>query len=301
MILVKDIILIIACLLNISMAFADNASSNNTQNSSKKQTTQVSNKKAFKVQDVHPEIAVKDSKEKEIVLPGVMRISGESKHALDFTRARTISMTNGGSVSVYLSATEPNRIQLPFTNPHIVGTTDLVIDKRAGSNNVYIAFKPGVQRATQIYFEPAESGPVLGLQLIPKNIPAQTILVEDAGFSTGAQKKSHKSHDYISSMQSLMEIVALGGTPNGYSTIEMQLSPIVMNNLLVELERKLSHREGDIYVYKVTNPTEKQTMLRESEFDGDVVQAVSIYPKPLLMKDESTRVIVFAKKERGRE
>lgn len=301
MTLLKSIVLLIACILNISTSIADSPPSDNTKNSPKKQTPQVSKKRAFKAQDLHPEIAVKDSKEKEIVLPGVMRISGESKHALDFTRAKTISMTNGGSVSVYLSATEPNRIQLPFTNPHIVGTTDLVIDKRAGSNNVYIAFKPGTQRTTQIYFEPAESGPVLGLQLIPKNIPAQTILVEDVGFSTAAQKKSHKSNDYISSIQSLMETVALGGTPNGYSTIEMKLSPIVMNSLLVELERKLSHREGDVYVYKVTNPTETQTMLRESEFDGDLVQAVSIYPKPLLMKDESTRVIVFAKKERGGE
>lgn len=301
MTLLKSIFLLIVCLLNISIAIADSPPSDNTQNLPKKQTSQNNKKEAFKAQDLHPEIAVKDSKEKEIVLPGVMRITGENKHALDFTRVRIISMTNGGSVSVYLSATEPNRIQLPFTNPHIVGTTDLVIDKRAGSNNVYIAFKPGTQRATQIYFEPAESGPVLGLQLIPKNIPAQTILVEDAGFSTAAQKKSHKSNDYISSIQSLMETVALGGTPNGYSIIEMKLSPIVMNNLIIELERKLSHRDGDIYIYKVTNPTEKQTTLRESEFDGDLVQAVSIYPKPLLMKDESTKVIVCARKERGRE
>lgn len=281
-----------------SVAFSEVAPTEN--NILKKETKKSIKKKQFNVQEIHPEIAIKDSKEKEIILPGVMRIQGDSKNALDFTRAKMVSMTNGGSVSVYLSSTEPNRIQLPFTNPHIVGTSDLVIDKRAKSNNVYIAFKPGIQRATQIYFEPAESGPVLGLQLIPKNIPAQTIIVEDASNSSLSQNKLHKSNDYISLVQSLMETVALGGTPNGYSMIEMKISPIIMNHLLVELEKKLSHRDADIYIYKVSNPTEKQTILRESEFDGDLVQAVSIYPKPLLKPNESTKVIVLAKKGKGR-
>ncbi len=286
----------VLCLSNV---FAEHIQSDGNALGATTLAKKPAKKKSFHAQDVHPEIAVKDTKQKEIVLPGVMRISGDKKQALDFTRARIISMTNGGSVSVYLSATEPNRIQLPFTNPHIVGTTDLVIDKRAGSNNVYIAFKPGTQRSTQIYFEPAESGPVLGLQLVPKNIPAQTIIVEDAAPSTASQKKSRTSSDYISSIQSLMETVALGGTPNGYSVAELKITPIVMNNLIIELEKKFSHRDADIYVYRVSNPTDKKTILREAEFDDDLVQAVSIYPKPLLLANESAKVIVLAKKEQA--
>ncbi|MCC7005710.1 MAG: type-F conjugative transfer system secretin TraK [Ottowia sp.] len=257
-------------------------------------------KEKFNPLAVNADVAIKDNTKKEIVLPGVMRIEGERKQALDFSRARMISMTNGGSVSVYLSATEPNRIQLPFSNPHIIGTTDLVIDKRATSNNVYIGFKQGATRATQIFFESPEGGPVLGLQLIPKNIPAQTIIVEDAAPAlTAAQSKANKSSDYITAVQSLMETVALGATPNGYAIVEMDIPAIAMNGLMIQLEKKLSHRDADIYVYQVTNPTSQMITVREAEFDGELVQAVSIYPTPLLKTNESTRAIVIAKKEQG--
>lgn len=296
--------LLAICLLSLRLAgvvYADAGTPPDVEAKKSGTAKKISTKnKTFNPLEVHQDIALKDRAKKEIVLPGVMRIDGEHQHALDFSRARRISMNNGGSVSVYLSATEPNRIQLPFANPHIIGTTDLAIDKRATSNNVYIGFKQGATRTTQIFFEPPEGGAVLGLQLMPKNIPAQTIIVEDvAPALTAAQSKANKSSDYITAVQSLMETVALGATPQGYAIVEMAIPPIAMNGLMIRLEKKLSHRDADIYVYQVTNPTSKTTTVQETEFDGELVQAVSIYPKPLLKTNESTRAIVIAKKEQG--
>ncbi len=79
---------------------------------------------------VEPNIALKDTPAKEIVLPGVLKIDGVASDMLDPGRAKQISMTNGGSQTVWLSADEPNRIQLPFTNAHVVATTDITVDKR---------------------------------------------------------------------------------------------------------------------------------------------------------------------------
>jgi conjugal transfer pilus assembly protein TraK len=289
---------------SVGLTWADAASpdaSPSTVRAAQHGTKETPAKKEWNSTEVNPNTAVKDSAQREIVLPGVMKIQGANANALDFTRARTIQLTNGGSVSVYLSSTEPNRIQLPFQNPHIIGTTDITVDKRANSNNVYIGFKQGVTRATQVFFEtPDGAGPVLGLQLVPKGIPAQTIIVEDvASRTTPEQAKANKSSEYITAMQSLMETVAFGGTPNGYSTVELKVAPIAMGGLMVEVEKKLSNREADIYIYRITNPGPATAYVRESDFDGDLVQAVSVYPKPSLRANESNKVIVIARKEKA--
>lgn len=259
----------------------------------------VAPKKEWNSTEVNSSTAVKNTPAKEINLPGVMKIEGASTTALDFTRARTIQMSNGGSVSVYLSSTEPNRIQLPFVNPHVIGTTDVMIDKRAKSNNIYVAFKQGVTKPVPVFIETDDgSGPVLGLQLIPKGIASQTIIVEDVAPRTASDStKGNKGNEYVASTQGLMETVALNATPNGYSIVEINVPPIAMNGLLVEVEKKLSNREADIYVYRVLNPGPSATSVRESEFDGDLVQAISVHPKPNLKAGESTRVIVLARKE----
>ena len=94
----------------------------------------------FRSEDIHPDVAVKETAVKEIILPGVMHLEGESLNALDPSRAKHIQMNNGGSQSVYVSSTEINRIQLPFNNPKVVTSGDLAVDKSESSNNVYPRF-----------------------------------------------------------------------------------------------------------------------------------------------------------------
>jgi len=265
-------------------------------------TPNTQNSREWNSTEINPNTAVKDSAQREIKLPGVMKIQGASSNALDFTRARTVQLTNGGSVTLYMSATEPNRIQLPFVNPYVVGTTDITIEKRANSNNVYLGFKQGVTRPTQVFFEtPDGNGPVLGIQVVPKGIPSQTIIVEDvASRTTPEQAKANKSNEYITSMQSIMETAVIGGTPDGYSIVDLRVAPIALGGLLVEVEKKLSNREADIYIYKVTNPGPSTAYVRETDFDGDLVVAVSVHPKPVLRTNESNKVVVVARKDRER-
>lgn len=249
---------------------------------------------------VNTDIAVKATPTKEIDLPGVMKIQGESVNALDFTRARKIQLTNGGSQSIYVSAHEPNRIQLPFVNPHVVAKNTIDVDRRKNSNNIYISFNTDAKDAVPVFIErPEGNGPVLALQLIPKGIPSQTYIVEDvAPALTPEQQRSAKSTEYITQTQTTMEIVGLGTVPQGYSVVDLKIPPIAMNGLLVEVDKKLSSREADIYIYKITNPSQSAIVVKESEFDGDLVQAISIVPKPALAPSESAKVIVMTKKEK---
>ncbi len=252
--------------------------------------------------EVRPELAVRKTARKEINLPGVMMLTGEDAQALDFSRARRIQMNNGGAVPTYISSTEPNRIQLPFTNPRVISLNCVDVDRRVESNNVYIALKADCARdkPIPIFIEhPAGRGPVLSLQLIPKGIISQTLIIDDvAPEISESQVKAQRSSEFITQTQALLETVAQGAAPQGYSLVELQIPPIIFNGLLVEVEKKLSSRDNDIFIYMVTNPGPGIAVLKEKEFDGDLVQAVSIHPSPTLKAGDKTRVMVLARKER---
>nr|WP_058035188.1 type-F conjugative transfer system secretin TraK [Burkholderia pseudomallei]AJL34963.1 sex pilus assembly protein TraK [Burkholderia pseudomallei] len=246
---------------------------------------------------VDPAIALKATPTKEIVLPGVMRVPGEGIGVPDPSRVQKVSWTNTGNVTVYLSADEPNRILLPFKNPYVVRTSDVAADKRAESNNVYVYWVNAPAQARHLYFEPPDGSSSLGLDIIPKNIPSQTIIVtDDTGIASGRRPKVSSGGDYTSHVQDLMEAIALGKAPDGYSQVDIKLPPIAMNGLSATVDTRYSGRDGDIYVYTVRNPTQNRVVLREEEFDGPEVIAVSIFPKPLLLPGEKTEVIVMARK-----
>lgn len=249
---------------------------------------------------VDPTTAVRETPLREVVLPGVLTIAGESRTALDFTRTRVVSMSDSTNAAVYLSSNSDNRIQLPFTNPFIRSNSDLNIEVNKGVNGapgnfIYVGFN--VKRPVQIFIEPPDGSASLGLRLIPKDIPSQTIVVEDVtGITSADLRRANKSNDYVTQVQSLMEVVALHGIPNGYSVVDMELPPIAMNGLVVDAKKKFSNRTSDIYLYQVTNPGPAVANLNEREFDGDLVQAVSVFPKPRLAAGETTDVMVMSGK-----
>ncbi len=249
---------------------------------------------------VDPSISVKDTPRKEIDLPGVLHVQGQRLDVLDPTKARKISWTNGGSQTIYLSVNEPNRIQLPFKNPYVVRMSDVTVDHRPDSNNMYVYWnvtRPEDAQPRQIYIEPPGGGSSLGLELVPKAIPGQTVIVtDDTGITAGQRPAAGASGDYITHIQDLMSAVALGRSPDGFSQVDVQLPPIGMDGLSVTADTRYSSHEGDLWVYTVRNPGPSRALLHEQEFDGPNVLAVSIFPKPLLLPGQETKVFVLARK-----
>jgi conjugal transfer pilus assembly protein TraK len=258
----------------------------------------------FDSKDIHLDVAVKETRPKEVILPGVMRLEGESLNALDPNRARRIQMNNGGTQTVYVSSTEINRIQLPFNNPKVISSGDISVDKSENSNNVYFSFKKD-PRPVQMFFENTETNSVIGLQLIPKlTLASQTILIEDVTPQTKvlAQVSPTKNQSFIETMQYLQEITAKGGVPTGYSSTEVALSPITKNGFILTVEKKLSSQQNDIWVYKVFNPLKTKIVLQETEFGCEAgicnpdILSVSLYPSPSIEPNQSTTAIVIAKR-----
>jgi len=258
----------------------------------------------FDSKDLHPDVSVKETISKEVILPGVMRLEGESLNALDPNRARRIQMNNGGTQTVYVSSTEINRIQLPFNNPKVISSGDMSVDKSENSNNVYFSFKKD-PHPVQMFFENTDTNSVIGLQLIPKlSLASQTILIDDVTPQTKtlALVNPTKNQSFIETMQYLQEITAKGGVPAGYSETEINLKPITKNGFILTVEKKLSSQQNDIWVYKVFNPLKVRIVLQETEFGCEAgicnpdILSVSLYPSPSVEPNQSTTAIVIAKR-----
>lgn len=243
-------------------------------------------------------ISVKDAPPPAADLPGVLKLDGTAVGLLDPARARSVSCSNEGSATVYLSVTEPNRIQLPFPNPHVISTTDLEISKRANNNNIYVTFAAGVSHPATLWLEPQEGSSVAcGLQVIPKRIPAQSIhVVDDSGATTQKSARAEEGSDFLSRVQADLEDALEGRAPAGWSSVNIPVPPIAIDGVLIEGVRRLSSLREDIYVYTVVNPGPNDVVLEETEFDGPTVEAVSILPTPLLHARGTTRVAVLARK-----
>ena len=244
-------------------------------------------------------ISFKDTKPKEIDLPGVLYINGESLGASDASKSHRVVWGNQGIQPLVLSLTGPDLIVTPFNDPYIVGNSYLDINKRPNSNNVYVSFKfpEGVKPIpVSIFIEDPTGGPALGLQLIPKNVSQQVYtIVSELDHSSNSIKTS-SSADYATHIQELMEAAAFGATPSGYSSSPYNLPPIISHGLKLEAIRRLSNSEGDLYVYEALNSTNKVITLDERDYDGPRVKAVSIFPKPQLETNEKATIIIFAKK-----
>lgn len=247
---------------------------------------------------VDAQLSVRSEAPKAVDLPGVMHLDGESLSMIDPTRARVVSCRSRGAVTVWVSDHHVNRIQLPFANPRVIGTTALMINRRAASNNVYVSFA-SEPVPDQVWFEPpGESAVSCGLQLVPKDIPAQDIVVlDDTVESTSTRaRRAGADNEYLTRVQALMEQAALGASPAGFSEAELQTPSMAISGVAVRGLRRLSSRTEDLYVYEVTNAGTSDREVREEEFDGAGVLAVSILPRPLLRPNERAVLVILAAK-----
>lgn len=237
-------------------------------------------------------VAVKSTPQPKVKLPGVLN-APDNAAALDFNKTRIVEMSSADNPTVYLSVDDVNRIQLPF-NPRVIAGDG--ITAKTSNNNLYVNFNDGVTRSVQIYLENPNSAATLGLQLVPKRISAQTIIVQDTIGAGGSSPAALKGNDYSTNIQGLMETLALGANPQGYSKTRLEYPPVAMNGYIVMPLEKYAGSDKDIFVYEAKNAQSAPLTLRESQFDGPGVLAISIYPKPNLGAGEKVKVFVLARK-----
>jgi len=137
---------------------------------------------------------------------------------------------------------------------------------------------------------------------VPKRISAQTVIVTDdtGGLAPRASPRGAESgDDFLAHAQQELQDVLTGAIPAGWSAVNLSVPLIVLDNVMVTGARRLSSQAEDIYVYEVSNPSGGDRTVDEAQFDGPLVEAVAIYPSPLVPSGKTVSVAVLARKGAG--
>lgn len=237
----------------------------------------------------------RDTPQPTIDLPGVMRIEGVDPAALDHTKTRVVTMRQSVE-PVFISNTDPNTIILPFSNPGKEHYSN--VDVRTSKSNLAFVYTTG-NEPSAVFFYPQDSSTVFGLQLIPRNIPAQVIVVKNEE-RTALFAATVEGNTYNAKLQRLFETVASGATPPGFARYEIDLGPILLDKgALIEKVDRFSSREMEIHAYLVKNPTAMPIVLSKKTFDGPTVIGVSIFAGDQIESGKSATVIVISTRGEG--
>ena len=229
----------------------------------------------------------------EVTLPGLGKVSGDPL----LTKAVVLRVNGDGTEIVQISDQFQNRISTPFETPKVIDSSDTEF-KISGSN---IFLSTPSDHPVVIYVTGSErNDPVLSLTLVPKPIPAQTIILQlDPSIAVQSSPKGHHEHKpetYEQHLAGLLKTLASGDTPEGFTTgnisnIVGRKGPMIINPV-----SRYSNAYLDIFVYQAQNAGNPTINLSETSFYQKGVRAVGMYPLSTLRHADKTYVYVISDK-----
>lgn len=206
--------------------------------------------------------------------------------------AVTISAGANGNQAVSVSSRFPNRFATPFAAPRVIDIESVNIEAVPDGQNIYLL--PKSNEPVVIYVTGSEPGDqVISLTLIPKAIPAQTILLQ---LDVPGSARTQKVDSYTQQLMDLLRKVASGQTPEGYVESKIEQSIAEVSDVNIVPEARYSGTWLDVYRYRVRNNKSETIELSETSFYQKGVRAVSIYPNLQLEAGQETTVYVVADK-----
>ena len=125
---------------------------------------------------------------------------GVGKYVLDDRNAiapNVVVISNEGTRTVALSKIFPNRIATPFTTPRLIDSTK--VDMKPDGSNIFI--NPINSDPFVVYITGSDPGDqVISLTIIPKDIPAQTVVLQVDAPATMRQQKTESYTQQIVDM-----------------------------------------------------------------------------------------------------
>ncbi|PIV81624.1 conjugal transfer protein TraK [bacterium CG17_big_fil_post_rev_8_21_14_2_50_64_8] len=228
------------------------------------------------------------------MLPGLGLLPGEKRPMM----ANVVRVTSHYNEVLYVSAGFPNRISTPFAAPKLIDNSE--VEWQVQGQSLYISPKSAEKPVGIFVTGAGANDPVVSLTLIPRNIPAQTIILqmdEDlASAAASSQPGESEASSYTDRLRGILRHVVMGKTPAGFSEGLLPVAVGRMDALLVMPEKRYSGQHLDVFKYRVENVGQTEIELAESSFYRDGVRAVSIYPVIKLRKGMSTSVFVLSDK-----
>lgn len=217
-----------------------------------------------------------------------------------------IHATPGVNEVAMVSDKYPNRIATSFANPQVIDLTGAQIQTMGGS--IYFVPKDNSPAAIFITDEPSAkvpNPPTVSLTLVPKPIPAQTIVVQlDSasmhGPGMGSVEEEKLGQSYVDQIRATMRQVVRGVTPSGFTEETLTSVPAAtVGQLRIYPEKRLSGTRTDIFRYRIENIANNAIELTEQSFYQRGVRAVAFFPNIRLERKQATKVYIIADKAAG--
>ena len=230
----------------------------------------------------------------ETPIPGVGAIPGVASAKNNVVRVGTER-----NEVVYIAANFPNRIATSFKSPKALGKQgdNEEIIKRVGSS-LYIT-PTDLEPIAIFVIGDKPSDPVFSLTLVPKDLPAQTIIaqLDSAGSDSTDAKGEITPSSYVEKINYLLKQTALGKTPEGYTVGSLPKSVARGQFISITPQVRYSGSSYDIYRYLVTATGDSPLELKEDIFYTPGIRAIGFFPKTILQKGEESYVFLIHQRE----
>lgn len=237
---------------------------------------------------------VKAATTKAQVLPGVGKIPGYK----DYFKPVVVHASTTKNEVIDISMNFQNRISTPFAPPKVIDQSNADIQKLGQSFFIL----PTDSKPITVYVTGnGQNDPMISLTLVPKDIPAQTVLLQidktDGNTAQGQGEDERPLSDgYSDSLRFLFRQVALGKVPPGYAEAPLPNATASMRGTIVRPMTRYSGPKADIYAYRVEGGTDTPVELEENSFMQEGVRAVAFFPTSVVRRGEATMAYVLSDK-----
>jgi conjugal transfer pilus assembly protein TraK len=224
-------------------------------------------------------------------LPGIGAIPGENPA---FKNKVVKGGTERNEMS-YISATFVNRIATPFLRPRVIDQSGS--DIKVDGSDVYV--KTNSTLPIAIYIIDDASRQTISMTLVPKNLPAQTIVaqIQTQPIVGSGEKANQLPEEYIAKLTNINSFVAQNKLPAGFTESALPASLARMGNLSVAPITRYSGSSYDVYKYKLTSGYQETVELKEESFyNSDLIRTISFFPVAVLEPGQVTYMFIISDK-----
>jgi len=209
-----------------------------------------------------------------------------------------VTPTQGQSLFIDLSLKNLNLIKFPSGGVRVY-TSSKLLDIKLDEGNVFIKFIEGEPLSPQEVFFVVSSG-VYSMILIPKEIPAQTVIVRIPEEELSDALSWENSHSYIAGLKELIKAMYEGKPPRGFSVKEADLEVSRWGEVKTVLKQTYTGATLRGEIYELTNVSKEPVRFVEKEFYEEGILAVSV-DRHELKPAEKTEAYLVKKTKAQRE
>jgi conjugal transfer pilus assembly protein TraK len=208
---------------------------------------------------------------------------------------QTKSVLSNETVAAEVSTTELTRIFVANDRIKSIRGVDgsYIYKNDDAKGEIYLKPTEAFQKKIFNIFITTENGNTFTLMLIPKDIPAQTIMIKTKNVNFKAAGKWETSASYQNTLLNLINAMINNANPEGYAVSEVLLGKKILLGNIAELKLIKTytgmHLRGEIY--QLNNRADKAINITEKEFYRANTRAVAI-SSSVVQKNSSALVYV---------